>query len=86
MTSNEYHEARTREFGAGWLSKLAREQHTQDAVKPWVVLAYKRNVCNVRDFAIVAGYNRWTGESIHWIVPSLTDDERYDISAAVEVT
>lgn len=84
-TSTEYSARKAAELGTGWLNKLAREQHDPHAVKPWVVLAYSRNARNVRDVAIVAGYNRYTGQEISWIVPSFDDDERYDLTEAVEV-
>jgi len=69
----------------GWVRSRAAREYDEHATKPWVVLAYRRNVRNVRDMAIVAGYNRWSGQEISWIVPSF-DDDRYDTSEAVEVT
>lgn len=80
MTATEWYA----QHPVGFVGELARIQRDDNAERPWVVLAYRRNVRNVKDVAIVAGYNRWTGQSISWIVSDF-NDSNYDTSQAVEV-
>lgn len=82
VTADAWMARMSAERGAGWLSELARASHDPTAAAPWVVLAWHHSA-GYR--AIVAGYNRLTGQPICWRVPSF-DSEDYDVSNAVEVT
>lgn len=81
MTTQDFYAAHP----VGFVQALARAEHDPYAAHPWVVLAYKCAPGDYYAIRIVAGYNRYTGESISWHVPNL-DDSQYDVTNAIEVT
>lgn len=85
VSASQWHAAQRAERGSGWLYERARAERDTECARPWVVLAYQRTGDAIYKIQIEAGFNRWTGEPIYWRIPTL-DDERYDLSNAVEVT
>jgi hypothetical protein len=81
MTSREFYASKE----PGFVNNLARSERDLESAKPWVVLAFQRNVRGVRGVQIVAGYNRWTGDCIFWHLDSFDHDDRYDLTNAVEI-
>ena len=51
--------------------------------QPWAIFSYTdRGPGVVYRYVVVDGFNRWTGEPIHWELPDFNDG-RYDLRGAV---